>query len=127
MSKRSLRTLVPAILVIALVGCDVLLPNRPAFPETRYYATGELRFGTLDYSIIFCRDGRADLTLSDYGVYGTYRIRGRNVTVTTPDGVRRYVLSADGTIMSPRTEGKPLVRNSGYEGPGTKCSDQVQR
>jgi hypothetical protein len=78
--------------VLLIAGCDTFLPDHAGFREVRYYATGELEWGTTEYSILFCPGGNVDVALSDYGVYGTYQVERKRVVLRTPVHRTSYTL-----------------------------------
>jgi hypothetical protein len=109
--------------LVLVSSCSEILPSTSGFRETRYYATGEVRPGSTDYSILFCADGRVDMVMADQAVYGTYRLGRNEVVVRTQYNEVRFELSRDAATLTPERGGMSLQRKREREGPGVSCAD----
>lgn len=124
--RMSLRALVP-IAAVVLTGCDAIFPNTAGFRQVRYYATGEVRAGTLDYSVLFCPDGRVDMNMPGYGVRGTYEVDRHTVLVRTRYNEVRFQLSPDRNTLTPDAGGASLIRDPSHEESEATCVDETGR
>jgi hypothetical protein len=110
-----------------LPGCEAIFPNTTGFRQTRYYATGEVKPGTVDYSVLFCPDGRVDMLMSGYGVYGTYEVNRNTVVVRTRYNEVRFLLSSDRNTLTPDAGGLPLTRVRAHEASDPDCDHEELR
>src|SRR5690606_13967236 len=96
------------ILVSLVQGCDILAPEANTFPELRYYAA-ETESVWFAYALKLCPDGRVDMDVSDFGIYGTYRLAENRVLVSAGASEWQFTLSRNGNLLIADEGGRVLV------------------